>query len=161
MPAHPRSACPSTPCMHTHTHTLLWSAFLYHSGKVQGLLSGMLQPVRGRPFSTQPWTSTLSQVAAQTREARMAVGDNMSHRHPSIDSCCYMDTGSDVALSGSTGWASPLPRVAGQATHISLFLSTLQSSVLPLFIVLKPFLLSLSRLSTVFLHIIVAPVLNS
>jgi hypothetical protein len=46
-----------------------------------GPLSQVLQQVRGRVRSAQPWTLTLSQVAAQTRNFHMAFGSNMSHRH--------------------------------------------------------------------------------
>jgi hypothetical protein len=56
-------------------------------------------------------------------------------------------------LVGAQDGTSPLPQVAEQASHIKLFLSTLESPVPPLFIILKLFV-SPSVLSDHHMHVV-------
>lgn len=57
--------------------------------------------------------------------------------HMDTDHCLCIAMHSDVALRGSLGWASPWPQMAGLVIHSRLSLSTPESPVPTLSILLK------------------------
>lgn len=96
-----------------------------------------------------PWISPWSQVAAQTKDICMVISGNISHlhQHRPLLLCGYRAWHGPQQQQQSTGETSLWPRVAGQATHIRLFLSTLESPVASLFRLLKLFCFSFSPIS--------------
>lgn len=72
------------------------------------------------------------------------------------DPCCCMAKDPDMASAIGAG-ILPWSQVAGQAALIRLFLSTLMSPALPLFIVLELLTFPLSHLSTAYSHNLVVP----
>lgn len=83
----------------------------------------------------------------------MVLSGSMNHTDP----CCCMATGLDMALIGSIGWDSTMVSDSRVCYSQLLFLPTLQSPVLHLFMLFK-LLYSLSFPSVYHrLHIVMAP----
>jgi hypothetical protein len=134
---------------------------------MQGLLSQVLQQVRGRvstpalmlPGPPLPgcacegWGQFCTALRQQHVPGLQPRPGTSAWPLVVTDPCCYKSTGSDVAPGSNTAMTPPWSQVALPATHIRLFLTTLQSPVLPLFIVPTSFCFS----SLPFLHHLLAP----
>lgn len=132
-------------------------ALLQCPGKLQGLLSAVLRLVKGEisspnchsqweagPALHSLWTSIWFQVQPRPGMSTCPLVIIWA-TDIDTDPCSYIIQ----TLSSVTTWAwtTPWVQVAGQAIHIRLFLSTLESPEPCLFTVFKPFSYSFSTIS--------------